>query len=256
MACSRASATSRALAASLRASSSLASSTSSRASWIACRAASRWRSKTGTACSARTVQPVPVTSAKPPSTKMRSVTLPFWKIEITPGRTVEMRRAWPGSTPKSPSVPGTTTDSTSAENSKRSGETSSNLTVSAILHPSNLAKPGCPIPDPAPVSFRHFEPVNLGRRAPPQLAMVVAERQCPLSHRQNAERHDQHLAGGEHRIAPAIKQIADLGRDPQLLFQFPLQAENRILPCFETPAGQLPLVALILQKNHFGADQA
>src|SRR5688572_5215815 len=281
MACNRASATSRSFAASLRASSSLASSMSSLASWIACWALSRWRSETGTACSARTVQPVPVTSAKPPSTKIRSVTLPFWNTEMTPGRTVEMRRAWPGSTPKSPSVPGTTTDSTSAENSKRSGETSSNLTVSAIFHPSQLerfppkwipvrrkktrplhlaeprvANSGNPVPDRAPVSFRHVEPVHLGRGEPPQFLMFVAEPEFPLSHRQNAEGHDQHRAGGEHRVAPAIEQIADLGRDPQLFLQLPRQAGNRVLTSLQAAAGQLPLVALVLQENDLAADQA
>src|SRR5687767_2464243 len=167
-----------------------------------------------------------------------------------------MRRAWPGSTPKSPSLPGTTTDSTSAENSKRSGETSSNLTVSAIFYPSHLAEPGNPVPDRAPVSFRHVEPVDLGRGEPPQFLMFVAEPEFPLSHRQNAEGHDQHCAGGEHRVAPAIEQVADLGRDPQFLLQLPLQAGNRVLTCLQAAAGQLPLVALVLQQNDLAADQA
>src|SRR5258708_23597172 len=54
---------------------------------------------------------------------------------MMPGRTAEMKRAWPGSTPKYPSVPGTTTISTSSERSSFSGETSSNLTLSAIPVP-------------------------------------------------------------------------------------------------------------------------
>ena len=51
---------------------------------------------------------------------------------MIPGRTVEMKSAWPGSTPKLPSSPGTTTMATSSESSSFSGETSSNLTLSAI----------------------------------------------------------------------------------------------------------------------------
>src|SRR5271166_1554659 len=51
---------------------------------------------------------------------------------MTPGRTVEMSSEWPGSTPKLPSVPGTTTMSTASESSSFSGETSSNCTLSAI----------------------------------------------------------------------------------------------------------------------------
>src|ERR1700688_487184 len=51
---------------------------------------------------------------------------------MTPGRTVEMSRECPGSTPKLPSVPGTTTMSTASDSSSLSGETSSNCTLSAI----------------------------------------------------------------------------------------------------------------------------
>src|SRR6185437_3451718 len=51
---------------------------------------------------------------------------------MTPGRTVEMNSAWPGSTPKSPSPPGTTTIPTASESSSFSGETSSNCSLSAI----------------------------------------------------------------------------------------------------------------------------
>ena len=42
-----------------------------------------------------------------------------------PGRSVATIGAWPASTPKSPSAPGTSTWSTSPENSSFSGETSS-----------------------------------------------------------------------------------------------------------------------------------
>src|SRR5674476_1624287 len=42
-----------------------------------------------------------------------------------PGRSVETNGAWPASTPKSPSAPGTSTCSTSPENTSFSGDTSS-----------------------------------------------------------------------------------------------------------------------------------
>src|SRR5690606_32706923 len=64
--------------------------------------------------------------------KMRSATLPPAKIAMVPGRTVAIRGACRGMTPKSPSVPGTTTISTGLASSSRSGETSSNSIVSAI----------------------------------------------------------------------------------------------------------------------------
>src|SRR5258705_12405638 len=53
-------------------------------------------------------------------------------MSSTPGRTVEMNGACPGRMPKSPSAPGTTTISTSAENRSFSGETSSKATLSAM----------------------------------------------------------------------------------------------------------------------------
>src|SRR5438067_13577182 len=53
-------------------------------------------------------------------------------MSIVPGRIVEISGECPGSTPKLPSVPGTTTISTSVETSSRSGETSSNCTRSGI----------------------------------------------------------------------------------------------------------------------------
>jgi hypothetical protein len=47
-------------------------------------------------------------------------------MSIVPGRIVEISGAWPGSTPKFPSVPGTTTISTSRDTSSCSGVTNSN----------------------------------------------------------------------------------------------------------------------------------
>src|SRR5580704_1237187 len=56
-------------------------------------------------------------------------------MSIVPGRIVEISGAWPGRTPKLPSVPGTTTISTSVETISRSGVTSSNSTgISAHVY--------------------------------------------------------------------------------------------------------------------------
>ena len=60
--------------------------------------------------------------------------------------------------------------------------------------------------------------------------MFIAQPKFPLRHRQDAECHDQDLSAGKHRIAPAIDEVPDLGFDPQLFRQLPLQAGNRILP--------------------------
>src|SRR4029077_1814148 len=49
-----------------------------------------------------------------------------------PGRIVEISGACPGSTPKFPSVPGTTTISTGSETKRRAGVTSSNSRRSGI----------------------------------------------------------------------------------------------------------------------------
>ena len=51
---------------------------------------------------------------------------------MMPGRSAEMTGAWPGSTVKSPSTPGTTTWAASSESAMRSGVTSSKLNVPAI----------------------------------------------------------------------------------------------------------------------------
>src|SRR5712691_817562 len=59
-------------------------------------------------------------------------------MSIVPGRIVEISGACPGSTPKLPSVPGTTTISTIVETTRRSGVTSSNSMRSAISHPGKI----------------------------------------------------------------------------------------------------------------------
>src|SRR5688572_20033422 len=72
-----------------------------------------------------------------------------------PGRSVEMKGAWAGSTPKSPSAPGTSTCSTSPEKTRRDGETSSNgklaigsnLELAAIDHETE-ARPDQPADQP------------------------------------------------------------------------------------------------------------
>src|SRR5690606_23589000 len=112
--------------------SSLASSKSSRASFSCCSTLARSSLFTGTASSASTVSLSLATSAKPPATKMRSLTCPFTVTSMTPLRIVEISGEWPGSTPKSPASPGTTTISASSESSSFSGDTSSNFTVSAM----------------------------------------------------------------------------------------------------------------------------
>ena len=53
--------------------------------------------------------------------------------EVTPERSVEIMGVCRGKTPKSPSVPGTTTISTSSDSKSRSGETSSNSTLSSAM---------------------------------------------------------------------------------------------------------------------------
>src|SRR3954447_12074024 len=69
-------------------------------------------------------------------------------MSIVPGRIVEISGAWPGRTPKLPSVPGTTTISTARETSSCSGVTSSNWTG---IRPS----PSHP-PPPAKAASRRF----------------------------------------------------------------------------------------------------
>src|SRR6266436_8837522 len=83
-------------------------------------------------------------------------------MSIMPGRIVEISGEWPGRTPKLPSLPGTTTISTSAETISRSGVTNSNWTRSAISgHPQNRhsgaarrAEPGTHIHRPLEYRFR------------------------------------------------------------------------------------------------------
>ena len=52
---------------------------------------------------------------------------------MMPGRSAEITGAWPASTVKSPSMPGTTTWPASSDSAMRSGVTSSNLNVPAML---------------------------------------------------------------------------------------------------------------------------
>src|SRR5436309_1365228 len=81
-------------------------------------------------------------------------------MSIVPGRIVEISGEWPGRTPKFPSVPGTTTISTSRETSSRSGVTSSNWTgiSSYPLHCHSGARrgrePGIHIPEAGVHGFR------------------------------------------------------------------------------------------------------
>src|ERR1041384_8066527 len=60
--------------------------------------------------------------------KRLSTLLP-WMTSSTPGRTVEITGAWPCSTPKSPSLPGTTTMSASVASTSRSGMTRRKATL-------------------------------------------------------------------------------------------------------------------------------
>src|SRR5262245_60333103 len=104
---------------------------------------SAWRSRSascsavtsskGVASSASTVQRSGVTSAKPPTTMKRCSTLLPWMTSSTPGRTVEISGAWPCRTPKSPSLPGTTTMSASVARTSRSGMTSRKETLAIWL---------------------------------------------------------------------------------------------------------------------------
>src|SRR5262245_62438359 len=96
----------------------------SRSAWRSRSAsASAVTSSKGVASSASTVQRSGVTSAKPPTTMKRLSTLLSWMTSSTPGRTVEISGAWPCRTPKSPSLPGTTTMSASVASTSRSGMT-------------------------------------------------------------------------------------------------------------------------------------
>src|SRR5664280_1835085 len=70
-------------------------------------------------------------SAKPPSTTIFCAPLAPCTVRM-PGRSVATNGAWLASTPKSPSAPGTSTCSTSPENSNFSGETRSKWKVAII----------------------------------------------------------------------------------------------------------------------------
>src|SRR5436190_23341856 len=80
-----------------------------------------------------TEQPSRVTSPMPPTTMKRCSTLLPCSTSTTPGRTVEISGAWPCRTPKSPSLPGTTTMSTSVLTSSRSGMTRRKETFAIVL---------------------------------------------------------------------------------------------------------------------------
>src|SRR4051794_2522981 len=54
-------------------------------------------------------------------------------MAMSPFRRVDMMGAWPARTPKSPSVPGTTTMNTASERTSRSGVTSSNWSSAILL---------------------------------------------------------------------------------------------------------------------------
>src|SRR4051812_40835857 len=132
---------------------------------IVCNSASSWARSSdagGTASSASTVHRSGVTSARPPATKKRSaIALPSY-MSIVPGRIVEISGECPGRTPKLPSVPGTTTISTSRDTSSCSGVTSSNW-IGIRLSPSHGSRHGpLALPqrgsEPAPDLIRVWTP--------------------------------------------------------------------------------------------------
>src|ERR1700741_477255 len=91
-------------------------------------------SSTASATSANTVRPSADTSAKPPSTTIFCSPPAPCTVRI-PGRSVVTIGACSASTPKSPSMPGTSTCSTSPENKSFSGETSSKWKLAIDLTP-------------------------------------------------------------------------------------------------------------------------
>src|SRR5450759_964184 len=95
----------------------------------------RSMSSTASATSASTVSPCADTSAKPPSTTIFCAPL---VATLRPG-ILTVHGAWLASTPKSPSAPGTSTCSTSPENSNFSGETRSKWKVAIIYSASASA---------------------------------------------------------------------------------------------------------------------
>src|SRR5262245_20104759 len=114
-----------------RRASFVVSATSSSVSWISAAIRPASASSTGIALSASTVRPCGLTSAKPPNTRIRCSLGP--RMRRMPGRSMATSGAWPASTPNSPSVPGTTTCSTSPENKICSGETRSKWNVAIRL---------------------------------------------------------------------------------------------------------------------------
>src|SRR6478609_4303932 len=88
-------------------------------------------SSTASATSASTVRPSFDTSAKPPSTTILCVPLPACTVRM-PGRNVVTIGAWSARTPKSPSVPGTSTCCTSPENRSFCGDTNSKRKLAIV----------------------------------------------------------------------------------------------------------------------------
>src|SRR6476469_1495566 len=88
-------------------------------------------SSTASATSASTVRPSFDTSANPPSTTILCVPLPACTVRM-PGRNVVTIGAWSARTPKSPSVPGTSTCCTSPENKSFCGDTNSKRKLAIV----------------------------------------------------------------------------------------------------------------------------
>ena len=70
------------------------------------------------------------------------------KLTLTPGRMVESKGECLGRTPKSPSLPGTTTMSTDSEKSSFSGDTNSNSTFSSAMFQKPFSRTAKPAPRP------------------------------------------------------------------------------------------------------------
>src|SRR5712671_7577233 len=116
----------------------------------------------GIASSARTTTLPASTSAKPPRMNSRRSGVSPPLTSITPGRKAERTGAWPASTPKYPSAPGSVTMSTSSDKSSRSGDTRSKWILSVMWPVPAIAETRT-IPPP---SASHF----VRRRTPPPRA--------------------------------------------------------------------------------------
>src|SRR5215469_408373 len=100
---------------------------------------SRSKSSRDPARSASTVNPAGPISAKPPTTTIGS-RWPSRMIVTMPGRSKVTIGACPGSTPRSPSMPGRSTWSTSPENNTVSGETNSKWSEAIVCYPDNAQR--------------------------------------------------------------------------------------------------------------------